>query len=180
MPSDAVLSEVDEQYEGSSAETGVVPTGYLFTWKHSNAATNQTDAIRVGIQDYQVTTTTCTGGYKTIPNPPGKPFLVCQGWTETTTNSPNVSYYFRMWRASGSVRHIESLGQTSLPASQAVKALPSGTAVAKYYSGTWAGQYNDAANSVATPAWVFEATNGAFYYVDAFTGILLGSSTSSG
>jgi hypothetical protein len=180
MPSDAVLSEIDEQYEGSAAGTGVVPTGYLFTWKHSNPAANQADAIRVGIQDYRVTTTTCTGGYKIVDNPPLKPISICQGWTTTTTNSPNVSYYSRMRRSFGSARHLLSLGQQSIPASQAETALPSGTTVANYYPGTWAGQYNDATNSVATPAWVFETTNGVFYYVDAYAGTLLGSTTSSG
>jgi hypothetical protein len=179
MPADAVLSEVDEQYESTSAGVGTALTGYVFTWKHSNTAANQNDAIRLNVTDYHTSSSVCTGGYKII-YVGQKPISLCQGWTVTTTDTPNISYLFRMWRSVGSPNIKRASSQYSIPASTAALALPAGVVVAAYFPGSWAGLYDSAQQSTATPAWVFESTNGTYYFVDAALGVLLSSASSIG
>ena len=176
MPADAVLTETARQWKVDPATGGTILLGYLFTWKHASALASS-DAIRVGVSDYQTSARSCTGGYiYTEYDPPIKNIRICQGWTTTYTDQPNISYLFRMWHADGSQRHILSLGQTSITAATAAASLPPGTTVISYASGNWNGPYDDPSANVATPAWVFTIPNGAKVYVDAYTGQVLGSS----
>lgn len=174
LPADAVLTETAEDWEVDPTTGGSIPTGYLFTWKHSGAPRGN-DAIRVAITDYQTSNSVCTGGTKAINDPPNPPIVICIGYTTTYVDQPNVAYMFRMWRSIGSPQSTQSLGTTSITAAAAAASLPAAATIIAYSSGSWSGAYDDPTNNDATPAWVFTLSSGRQIYVDAYTGKVLGS-----
>jgi hypothetical protein len=173
LPSDAVLTRVDVNSKMDVNTGGTAVIGYTFTWRHANQAFGN-DAIVTTVDDGQTRYRTCTGGYQIIDTPKG-PRSFCMGWTTTIQDTQNISYMFRMWRSRGSARTVQSLGQTSLTASAAAASLPANTVVYDYSPGYWTGAYNDPANNVAVPAWVFSLQDGTVIYVDAYTGAVLQS-----
>jgi hypothetical protein len=173
MPSDAVLSEVAQQYSAEPTSGGATLTGYLFTWKHQSPIASG-DAIRVNVTDYQTVTSACTGGWKVITITP-HPVAICQGWTTTYTDNPNIAYMFRMWHSVAGRRSTLSSGQTSLTAATAAAALPPGAVVISYTNGMWSPPFDSASANQGTPAWIFTLYGGDLIYVDAYTGQILGA-----
>jgi len=174
MPSDAVLTETDVVSKLDATSGGSAIIGYTFTWRHSGQPFGN-DAIRVTVGDYHTTSRSCTGGYDYYYDQLGRSHMICMGWTTTVTDNKNISYMFRLWRQRGNFRSVQSLGQTSLTAATAAASLPGGAVVYDYAAGFWTGPFDDPTNNVAVPAWVFTLSDGTQTYVDAYSGVVLGS-----
>lgn len=179
LPSDAVLTEVDNMYQTSADDGSSIQTGYQFVWKHSSSAFGN-DAIRVIVDDYQyMRNTTCAEYDYTSPDPPLKPMRYCATWNQVPVDNPNVSFMYRLWRSTGSSRQVQSVAgpssgtSTSIDANTASMSLPPGTSVISYAPGYWTGNAADPGN-VGTPAWVFQLSGGGEAYVDATSGQYLG------
>lgn len=175
MPSDAVLSETDVASQVDPSSGGATILGYTFTWHHAGDPFGN-DAIRVTIDDHQVRSKQCTGGYDYFYDQLGRAHMYCVEWTWYMTDSMNVSYMFRMWRTRsfGGGRHVESVGQQSITAATAAASLSPNTTIYAYAAGNWTGQFDNPTDNVATPAWVFTLDDGSNVYVDAYTGQVLG------
>lgn len=180
MPSDAALSSTNAVMEYDEAGNGV-KTGYIFTWRHAANNIFGGDAIRVFVDDYQTTTKgPCQDWEWDYPDPPLRPHQYCAAFQWTTVDHPNISYYYRLWRAInlGGSRSVQSAGrstgQQSIDALTASYSLPPGSKVTGYTSGYWSSGPSGADVSGAQPAWLFSLGDDAVAGIDAFSGMLLG------
>ncbi|MDP9024167.1 MAG: hypothetical protein M3N13_02175 [Candidatus Eremiobacteraeota bacterium] len=152
-----------------------------FVWKHSSGPFGN-DAIRVIVDDYQYErNTTCSEWDWTDADPPMRPMKYCAAWNTVTVDNPNVAFLYRMWRTVRTSRQVQSIRgpstgtYDSIDAYTASLSLPPEASPVGYQPGYWTGAASDPNGNAGTPAWVFQLSGGGEAYVDATSGVYLGS-----
>ncbi|HEY9085762.1 MAG TPA: hypothetical protein VIN40_07495 [Candidatus Tyrphobacter sp.] len=182
MPSDAVLSAILDRFRVDNSGSTVL-IGYEFVWTHATGNMYGGDAIIVDVDDKHTETTRKTCLDWIYNDPPIKP--ICDQWQTDTTisDSPAISFGYRLWRSVASGRvYIQSAGREtggqSIDAYTASLSVPNPSAITGYSYGYWTTPINQA-TGIAEPAWIFSSGEGQIDVVDAFSGEMIFSTDGS-